>query len=61
MNAKLDAAVAYLRGRKKYITDIGCKFVPTDSANTDIAETVRQYRLEVEKQPSVKLVKKGSK
>ena len=61
MNAKLDAAVAYLRGRKKYIIDVGCKFVPTDSANTDIAETVRQYRLDVEKQPAVKLVKKGSK
>lgn len=61
MNAKLDAAVAYLRGRKKYVIDVGCKFVPTDSANTDIAETVRQYRLDVEKQPAVKLVKKGSK
>lgn len=61
MNAKLDAAVAYLRSRKKYITDLGCKFVPTDATNTDIAETVRMYRLEVDKQPAVKLVKKGSK
>lgn len=61
MNAKLDSAIAYLRGRKKYIIDVGCKFVPTDSANTNISETVQQYRLEVEKQPAVKLVKKGSK
>lgn len=56
MNAKLDAAIAYLRERRKYVTDLNCKFVPTDAANTDIAETVRQYRLEVEKQPAVKLV-----
>jgi hypothetical protein len=56
MNAKLDAAIAYLRERKKYITDPGCKFVYVDSANTNIAETIRLYRLEVEKQPAVKLV-----
>lgn len=57
-NEKLEAAIAYLRSRNKYIIDLGCKFKPTDAANTDIAETVRQYRLDVEKQPAVKLVKK---
>jgi hypothetical protein len=29
MNDKLEAAIAYLRGRNKYVTDAGCNFVPT--------------------------------
>lgn len=55
---KLEAAIAYLRGRKKYIIDPGCKFVPTKPVMTDVAETVAKYRLEVENLPKVKLVKR---
>lgn len=57
MNEKLEAAVAYLRSRKKYIVDPGCKFVPTNAAHTDVAETVRLYRMEVEQVEPVRLVK----
>lgn len=56
---KLDAAIAYLRSRKKYIVDCGCKFVPTNASHTNVAETVRRYRMEVEKMEPVILVKKG--
>lgn len=55
---KLDEAIAYLRGRKKYTVDRGCKFVPTKAVQTDVAETIRQYRISVEKNPAVKLVEK---
>jgi hypothetical protein len=54
---KLNEAVAYLRSRKKYIVDPGCKFVPTKPVQTDVAETIRKYRMEVEQMPSVQLVK----
>jgi hypothetical protein len=54
---RLDEAVAYLRSRKKYIVDPGCKFVPTSAAHTDIAETIRKYRQEVEDVSPVQLVK----
>ena len=54
---KLNEAVAYLRSRKKYIVDPGCKFIPTNAAHTDVAETIRKYRMEVEQVPSVQLVK----
>jgi hypothetical protein len=37
--AKRSAAIAYLRGRGKYIADIGCNFVPTNAANTDVRLT----------------------
>lgn len=56
--AKLDAAIAYLRSRKKYLADVGCKFVPTKPVTTDVAETIRKYRVDVEQQPAVKLVGK---
>ena len=54
---KLEAAIAYLRGRKKYIVDSGCKFIPTNAAHTDVAETIRKYRQEVENVAPVQLVK----
>lgn len=57
-NTKLEAAIAYLRSRNRYIMDRKCAFTPTRAVMTDITETIRQYRLEVEKQPAVKLVKK---
>jgi len=57
MNEKLEAAVAYLRERKKYILDVGCKFKPTSSAHTDITKTVEAYRQEVLEEPAVRLVK----
>jgi len=55
---KLDEAVTYLRGRNKYILDPGCKFIPTNAAQTDVAETIRKYRQEVEQVSPVQLVKK---
>lgn len=61
MNDKLEAAVAYLRGRKKYIVDPKCKFTPTDAAHTNVAETVRLYRIEVEQVAPVRLVKEKRK
>jgi hypothetical protein len=54
---RLNEAVAYLRSRKKYIVDHGCKFIPTSAAHTDIAETIRKYRMEVEDVSPVQLVK----
>ena len=57
MNDKLEAAITYLRGRKKYILDPGCKFIPTNAAQTDVAETIRKYRQEVEQVSPVQLVK----
>lgn len=54
-------AIAYLRSRKKYTVDAGCKFTPTDASHTDVAETVRRYRMEVEKVEPVSLVKKGKR
>lgn len=54
---KRDEAIAYLRSRKKYIIDPGCKFVPTNAARTDVAETIRKYRMEVEDVSPVQLVK----
>jgi len=58
---KLDEAIAYLRSRKKYIVDPGCKFTPTSAAHTDITKTVEAYRQEVLEEPSVRLVKSKKK
>jgi hypothetical protein len=57
MNEKLEAAITYLRSRNKYILDPGCKFVPTKPVQTDVAETIRKYRMEVEKVAPVQLIK----
>ena len=57
MTEKLEAAIAYLRSRKKYILDVGCKFKPTSPAHTDITKTVEMYRQEVFEEPPVRLVK----
>lgn len=54
---KLNEAVAYLRSRKKYIVDPGCNFVPTKPVQTNVAETMRKYRMEVEDVSPVQLVK----
>jgi len=54
---KLDEAIAYLRSRKKYVVDPGCKFKPTSSAHTDITKTVEAYRQEVLEEPAVRLVR----
>ena len=54
---KLDEAIAYLRGRNKYIIDVGCNFVPTKPVLTDVAETIRKYRREVEQINPISLVK----
>jgi hypothetical protein len=37
---KRAAAIAYLRSRGKYIADLGCNFVPTNAANTDVKATM---------------------
>jgi len=57
MNEKLEAAIAYLRERKKYILDVGCRFKPTSAAHTDIIKTVSQYQQEVLEKPAVRLIK----
>jgi hypothetical protein len=53
----LNEAIEYLRSRKKYIVDLGCKFVPTKAVMTYVAETMRKYRQEVELVSPVQLVK----
>lgn len=58
MNEKLVKAIAYLRERKKYILDVGCKFSPTSAAHTDIIKTIEAYRQEVLAEPKIKVVKK---
>ena len=47
MNDKLEAAIAYLRERKIYVVDAGNKFVPTPTASTDVAATMRRYEIQV--------------
>lgn len=44
---KLNAAIAYLRERKIYLTE-NKLFVPTNAANTDVAATFRRYRQKVQ-------------
>lgn len=61
MKEKLESAIAYLRGRGKYVLDEGCKFIPTKAVQTDVRETIRSYRLEVEKVSPVSLVKAKKK
>lgn len=58
MNEKLEAAIAYLRERKKYIIDPGCKFRPTSGTHTDITKTIEAYRQEVMLEPKMKMVKR---
>lgn len=57
MNDRLNGAVAYLRSRNKYILDPGCTFVPTKPVQTDVAETIRKYRMEVEQVPIMTFVR----
>ena len=57
MNDKLEAAITYLRSRNKYVLDAGCDFVPTKPVQTDVGETVRTYRREVEQSNPISLVK----
>ena len=47
MNDKLEAAIAYLRERKIYLTE-NKLFAPTNSASTDVATTIRRYRQKVQ-------------
>lgn len=58
---KLEKAIAYLRSRDKYIVDATCNFTPTKTVQTDVAETIRIYHQEVNKQPVIKLVEKKKK
>jgi hypothetical protein len=57
MTDKLEAAIAYLRSRKKYIIDPGCKFRPSSATHTDITKTIEMYRQEVLEEPAVRLIK----
>lgn len=43
----MQKAIQYLRSRGKYIMDKECKFKPTSSAATDVAQTWANYRREV--------------
>jgi len=47
----LEKAILYLRSRGKYLVDKTCAFKPTDSAATNVAQTVANYRRDVMKQP----------
>jgi hypothetical protein len=40
---KVAAAIAYLRSRGKYLLD-GCVWVPTPAGQTDVRQTIAQYR-----------------
>jgi hypothetical protein len=40
---KVAAAIAYLRSRGKYLLD-GCTWVPTPAGQTDVRQTIAQYR-----------------
>lgn len=57
LEAKREAAIKYLRERKKYIVDPKCKFKPTNASQTDIAKTVEQYRKDVLEEPAVQLIR----
>jgi hypothetical protein len=41
---KLEAAIAYLRSRNKYIIDPDCTFTPTNPAATDVKRTMEEAR-----------------
>jgi hypothetical protein len=56
MNDKLEAAIAYLRERKIYITEF--PFVPTNVAKTDVGATIRRYKQQVQGMPAIKQVRK---
>ena len=56
MNEKLEAAIAYLRERKIYITEFS--FVPTNVAKTDVGATIRRYKQQVQGVPAIKQVRK---
>ena len=58
MNEKLDAAIAYLRSRNIYIMDRGHSFVPTNAAKTDVSQTIRRYKQQVQGVPAIKQVRK---
>lgn len=58
MNDKLDAAIAYLRSRNIYIMDRGHSFVPTNAAKTDVSQTIRRYKQQVQGVPVIKQVRK---
>ena len=47
MTDKLESAIAYLRERNIYVVDAGNKFVPTPTASTDVAATMRRYEIQV--------------
>ena len=40
---KVTAAIAYLRSRDKYLLD-GCAWVPTTAEQTDVRQTIAEYR-----------------
>jgi hypothetical protein len=40
---KVKDAIAYLRSRGKYLLD-GCKWVPTPAGQTDVRQTIKDYK-----------------
>ena len=46
LKTHLALAIAYLRSRNKYLLN-GCKWVPTNSGNTNVAATIAAYREEM--------------
>lgn len=58
---KLAEAIAYLNSRGKYVVDGSKRFRPTSAVDTDVAETMDDYRREVMHQARVREVRIGSK
>ena len=58
MNDKLEAAIAYLRSRNIYIMDRGHSFVPTNASKTDVSQTIRRYKQQVQGVPAIKQVRR---
>ena len=46
IESKRTAAIAYLRSRNKYLIDPGCRWKPTNAANTDVKRTIVQAEVE---------------
>ena len=45
--AKRAAAIAYLRSRNKYLLDEDCNFLPTCAKATDVRQTIKDARREM--------------
>lgn len=51
-------AIEYLTSRRKYVFLPNCKFVPTNSAMTDVRETIQQFFRDRATKPTLKTIRK---